>query len=129
MRLRVVIAVVAIMGITGCTSADYQERMDYLRQMAKQGAETHALLASQEALIDKARCERAYAGIGNKGKPDVTTTDGQDPEAWEQQVKEFFVDSCVSGKPKPVPSDATQPSAVSPASTPSLPPPSSASSR
>jgi hypothetical protein len=110
MRLRCVIVAVMMVSIAGCTSsADYQERMDYLRQIAKQGAETHALLSSQETAIDKPRCERAYAGLGNKGKPTVTVNDGQDPEAWEAQVKEFFVDSCVSGKPKPVPGDVAPP--------------------
>jgi hypothetical protein len=93
---------------TGC-SASYDERMAYLRKAAARGVDTYKLLYSQEApRIDKARCERAYVGNGVADEaPWVDASDGA--AAWRAQVKEFFVDSCVSGKPKPVPADLPHP--------------------
>ncbi|MFI7644355.1 hypothetical protein [Nonomuraea sp. NPDC049400] len=82
--------------------------MTYLRTAAQRGVDTYKLLHSQEAHIDKARCERAYNGSGVIDEaPYVEPSDGR--EAWHAQVKEFFVDSCLSGKPKPVPADLSYP--------------------
>ncbi|MDG9677753.1 hypothetical protein [Micromonospora sp. DH14] len=77
--------------------------MEYLRTVAQRGADTHALIKSQEATIDRERCDRAYGGLSANDAPNVDTYDNR--EEWFDQVKEFFVDSCVSGKPKPVPGD------------------------
>ncbi|MFC7593629.1 hypothetical protein ACFQYP_65390 [Nonomuraea antimicrobica] len=104
---------------TGCT-ASYDTRMTYLRTTAQRGVDTHKLLYSQEARIDKARCERAYDGSGVVDEaPHVETIDGR--EAWHAQVKEFFVDSCLSGKPKPVPADLPHPGDSPQASTTAAP--------
>ncbi|MCP2200910.1 hypothetical protein [Lentzea flava] len=101
--------------------------MSYLRKVAQQGAETHELLKSQDAKIDEERCKAAFAGLKNMGdRPDVTGVGGQTAE-WNEQIQQFFVDSCVSGKPKPVPGESVgqAPSGTS-SSTPS-PTPSTAS--
>ncbi|MDG4756393.1 hypothetical protein [Micromonospora sp. WMMD710] len=84
-------------------SASYDERMEYLRTVAQRGADTHALIKSQESTIDKERCERAYEGLNDNDAPNVESYDNR--EGFLNQIKEFFVDSCVSGKPKPVPGD------------------------
>ncbi|MEU4576146.1 hypothetical protein [Nonomuraea sp. NPDC023979] len=86
------------------------ERMSYLRKSAGRGVDTYKLLYSQEAKIDKARCERAFDGSGaSKDMPPDTDT-GHLTAQWRAQVKEFFVDSCLSGKPKPVPGELPNPS-------------------
>lgn len=103
--------------LAACTkSASYDERMEYLRTVAQRGADTHALIKSQEATIDKERCERAYEGLNDNDAPNVETYDNR--EGWLKQVKEFFVDSCVSGKPKPVPGDPVQSEPGSPTASP-----------
>ena len=132
MRLRSVaipLTIATLFATAGCTDyAEYDERMEYLRTVAQRGADTHALIASQEGVIDKARCERAFGGLDDREQPMVdndVATEGNEMEAWEGQIKEFFVDSCVSGKPKPVPGNP----AAAPSTTPPLPAPSGATSR
>jgi hypothetical protein len=122
MRLpRVIASFALIAALVGCSApaSTYQQRMDYLRKVAQRGADTHTLIASQEALVDKARCERAYDGFDVA--EDAPALDGTVPERnkWTGQVKEFFVDSCISGKPKPVPGDPTPPSGSAFAPSPS----------
>jgi hypothetical protein len=118
MRLRTVttlaaLTIAALLSGCGAESANYQQRMDYLRKVAQRGAETHALIASQEAATDKPRCERAFGGLNTDDAPDVYTASGGLYQPWLDQIKEFFVDSCVSGKPKPVPGDPILPPAPS----------------
>jgi hypothetical protein len=95
--------------LAGCGErASYEERMDYLRTLAKRGAETHALLKSQDAKIDRKRCEGAYQGLSDGGDMPSDRDNGGISAEWSKQMELFFVDSCVSGKPKPVPGDATR---------------------
>ena len=93
----------AVVPLAACTSAaSFEERMDYLRQVAKQGAETHDLLAAQEApRIDKERCDRAFNGVVRAEDFPSDMSGGGQSKEWAAQIREFFVDSCVSGKPKP----------------------------
>lgn len=89
--------------LAGCTSAaSYDERMEYLRKMAEQGAETHQLLVDQGAPeIDKARCIRAFDALINKNEFPGDQPDGGTSEQLSDQIREIFVDSCVSGRPGP----------------------------
>jgi hypothetical protein len=97
-------ACAAMLLLTGC-AVTYDERMNYLRKVANRGADTHKFIRAQEALVDKARCERAFTGNG-AGRDAPTDRDlSSGSEGWDAQVKEFFVDSCISGKPKAVPGD------------------------
>jgi hypothetical protein len=110
--LKVTIAVVTTMTLlAGCgKNATYQQRIDYLHQVALRGAETHNLVASQDVVTDRARCERAYAGLNTNDAPEVdgdAAPGGNSAHGWQSQIEEFFVDSCVSGKPKPAPGDTT----------------------
>jgi hypothetical protein len=103
------LALVAVLPLTGCTSstATTEERIAYLRQVARQGAETGNLLRDQEApRIDKARCTRAFEGVTRREDYPADTNSGVSEE-WEAQIREFFIDSCVSGKPKPVSGETT----------------------
>lgn len=121
MRIRTVGLVVAVAGavlLAGCATASYEERMAYLRKVAQQGADTHQLLVSQEApKIDQERCRDAWGGLRTNDAPSDMPGGGT-TQQWQAQIEQFFVDSCVSGKPKPVPDG------VSPASSPSTSPPS-----
>ncbi|MFF4417444.1 hypothetical protein ACFYY8_33385 [Streptosporangium sp. NPDC001559] len=92
---------------TACSVASYDEKMAYLRTVAKRGVEIHNLLASQGAAIDAKRCTTAYEGL-NDDLPRDEVTDGLSQE-WMTQVQTFFVDSCVSGLPKPVPGQMPAP--------------------
>lgn len=87
-----------LVAVSSCANAPYQERMDYLRTVAQRGADTHALLDAQGAAIDRKRCEKAFDGLQATDEPGIS-----DGGSYHEQVVQFFVDSCVSGRPKPVP--------------------------
>lgn len=112
--------------VAGCTGepATYDEKNAYLRTVALRGAEQHAFLTSQETKIDRARCDAVFKGLIND-IPNDSTSDSFATEPWYEQVQAYFVDSCVSGKPKPVPGDATSPAPRStvPATTSATTPP------
>jgi hypothetical protein len=98
-----VLALVAVLPLSACdsSSATTEDRIAYLRQVAEQGAETGNLLRAQEApRIDKDRCTRAFNGLTRPEDYPRDTPDGVSQE-WAAQIREFFVDSCVSGKAKP----------------------------
>ncbi|MFI7673082.1 hypothetical protein [Actinophytocola sp. NPDC049390] len=116
-RVILVLTLGAVVPLAGCTSAaGFEERMDFLRQMSRQGAQTHDLLAAQEAPdIDEERCDRAFDGIvRTEDFPSDLPSGGQSKE-WAAQIREFFVDSCVSGKPKPT--DNREPPTPTPTTT------------
>lgn len=121
------VAVAATVALTACSSDDgltYEKKRDYLRKVAVRGAETHALIAASEGNPDKGRCEKAHAALNNDAPRDIA---GVSNEQWQAQVRAFFVDSCMSGKPKElppvgVPSGSPSPSATPPPVTPANPP-------
>ncbi|MFE2754024.1 hypothetical protein ACFXGA_18700 [Actinosynnema sp. NPDC059335] len=120
-RLAAVTAAAAVLALAGCAGpvAPYEERMGYLRKVAAQGAETHGLLRDQDApKIDKDRCLGAWIRLQNPGEIPSDLHGGGSSLDWRNRVQEFFVDSCVSGKPKLAPGDqqlSTAPSSSAPA--------------
>lgn len=122
------LALLAILAAAGCSSASYSERMTYLRKVANRGVETHNLLAAQGARIDAKRCSAAYDGLEDDDVPDDIAGGGESVE-WSNQVRQFFVDSCVTGLPKPVPGQTTPPAkTTTPAPASSSPKPSTSKS-
>jgi hypothetical protein len=113
MRTRHVIptlAFVAVLPLSACSSpaATTEERITYLRQVAQQGADTGNLLRAQEApQIDKTRCGRAFDGLTRREDYPSDQTGGGVSKEWAAQIREFFVDSCVSGKAKATPGGTT----------------------
>ena len=111
------LALLALLTAAGCSSASYTERMAYLRKVANRGVETHNLLAAQGAKIDAKRCDAAYDALDEDLPNDEGTGESI---AWRAQVRQFFVDSCVTGLPKPVPGQPT-PNSPSPTTPPASP--------
>jgi hypothetical protein len=88
--------------------------------------ETHELLVSQRApAIDGKRCSDAYDGLADRfvDRPQVPGDDIDD--RWAEQIKVFFVDSCVSGAPAQVSGIATTPPSAPSITPSSVVPPSS----
>lgn len=96
----VVAGVVTALALSGC-SLSYSERRDYLRKVAIRGAETHSLIAASEGKPDAERCKTAHMALNDDAPADGGTS--VDQKEWEALVETFFVDSCVSGKPKELP--------------------------
>ncbi|MCK9895216.1 hypothetical protein [Frankia sp. AgB32] len=94
----------SLLTLTACSTASYDERMAYLRKTAARGVEAHRLMASQGARIDAKRCHEAFVAVGNSDIPNDVNT-GHVSDEWRAQVTAFYVDSCVSGLPRPVPGD------------------------
>jgi len=107
--------------VAGCSTATYDEKMAFLKKTAARGVDHYRLLYSQEAHIDKARCERVFEGARLWEEAPRDLSGGGLSPGWNAQIKEYFVDSCVSGKPKPVPGEASIPS-QSPSTAPSASP-------
>ena len=97
-RWLIPIAIVAVVGLSGC-AASYDERMDYLRQIALRGVDMHDLIVSQEGEVNAERCELAYDAVGDTDHP-YDRDLGAYSKEWEEQIKLHFVDSCVSGVPR-----------------------------
>lgn len=114
------VSIAAGLILTGCSDvATYQQRMDYLRKTTQRGVEAHLLLRSQGARIDAKRCEAVYRGLVSDIPADSST--GNRSVEWRTQVKQFFVDSCVTGLPKPLPTPATTPPSPGDSTTTSSP--------
>jgi hypothetical protein len=97
------VALVAVLPIAGCSPSvpSTEDRLNYLRQVAQQGAETGNLLRDQEAPdIDKSRCGRAFDGLTRPEDYPSDAPDGGVSKEWAAQIREVFIDSCVSGKAK-----------------------------
>lgn len=96
--------------------------MNYLRKVTNRGVETHNLLYSQGAAINAKRCGDAYDGLEDPNIPEDLGDGGTSPQ-WRAQVRQFFVDSCVTGLPKPVPGQATPTTPPPTTATPTSPAP------
>lgn len=118
-----VAALAAALGlVTACSSpASYQVRMAYLEKMAKEGVQTHRLLASQGAVTTAKRCTSDYQGLQDQNPPSDEGDDTGPSDAWISEIQSFFVQSCVTGLPKTVPGQpASSPSGkMSPTNNPS----------
>ena len=93
---------------TGCSGASFAERMTYLGKVANEGVQTHRLIVSEGGTTDLKRCTDAYNGLSDVA--DNAPSDlgaGERSDDWLNQIQAFFVQSCVTGLPKPVPSQAT----------------------
>ena len=95
--LAAIIGVIAACG----TGASYATKMAYLVKVANEGVQTHKLIVSQGGTTNAKRCTDAYNALKDQSPPDDT---GAGPSNdWLDQVQAFFVESCVTGLPKPVP--------------------------
>jgi hypothetical protein len=102
------ILIVASFGLlTACSQASFADRMAYLGKVANEGVQTHRLIVSEGGTTDVKRCTDAFNGLNNRDSaPSDDGMGGWTPD-WLAQIQAFFVQSCVTGLPKPVPSQAT----------------------
>lgn len=100
-----------VLTTAACTdSFSYDEHVEYLRTTVQRGVETHRLLVSQAAQPTVERCGAAFDGTVTDIPADVPETrPSRVSEQWLEQVRAFFIDSCVSGKPRPIPADGSPP--------------------
>lgn len=81
---------------TGC-AASYQERNDYLLQMAQRGVEVNKLFRGQGQEIDEDLCLSANSAL-NDDIPSNRSWGYEPTPEWEELVRETFVNACISGE-------------------------------
>lgn len=81
---------------TGC-AASYQERNDYLLEMAQRGVEVNKLFRGQGQEITEEVCESANLALNDDIPSNRSWGYGPTSE-WEELVQETFVNACVSGE-------------------------------
>lgn len=83
---------------TSACAADYDDRIQYLRQVGIRGIEVHNLLSAQNTAVTPDACMNANAAL-NTDIPRLA--DGVDPpgtEQWRKLVEQTFVKACVLGQ-------------------------------
>lgn len=86
----------ALLLSTGC-AASYQERNDYLLEMAQRGVEVNKLFRGQGQEITEELCESANLAL-NDDIPSNRSWGYESTVEWEELVQETFVNACVSGE-------------------------------
>lgn len=90
------LAATAAMLSSAC-SADYDDRMSYLREVALRGLETHNLLRNQGTGVNEQSCKIAQEGLID----DIPSDNSGDPEPskeWTQLVQQTFMRACTTGR-------------------------------
>jgi hypothetical protein len=129
-------AATALLLVGGCSAATYDQKLDYLHTSAERGAQMHFTLQYEKENPTLQRCTTEYnalTGTDNQvvnadGSPmtngayapndapnDVAQFlegEGVSPN-YASQISDFYVTSCVTGVPKPVPGQSTAPSTPS----------------
>lgn len=99
----------AVVALSGCSGASYDERRAYLDKTAQRGVTSHQRMESQGAKIDKERCKDAYYALSADDVPDGGFSNGG---TWLDEVEQTFVEACVSGAAAtPAPSGSATPTA------------------
>jgi hypothetical protein len=96
---------VVICAITGCSApATFAQRMAFLKTVDNEGVQTHQLIVSQGGTSTSQRCTEAYGGLQDTNDAPSDQGDDTPPsQAWLNQIQDFFVESCITGLPEPVP--------------------------
>lgn len=109
-------------GCSGTQPLTYDAHVTYLQTTVQRGVEAHRLLVSQGATPTVERCGAAFDGTVTdipQDHPEAYQPENRLTKQWQEQVRAFFIDSCTSGKPTPVPSATSSPTpAASPSTSP-----------
>lgn len=93
---RVVFSIALIFAVSGC-AASYDERNNYLLEMAQRGVEVNKLFRGQDQEITEDLCNSANLAL-NDDIPSNRSWGYGPTEEWEELVRETFVNACVSGE-------------------------------
>ncbi|MFE5565916.1 hypothetical protein ACFQ68_13100 [Amycolatopsis japonica] len=95
--MAVVAAGAAVLLVSACSSLTWDQKVEELRKIGERGADAHYLLLTQNKQPTNDECTSNYQLLG-----DGTPTDslGSVTKEWRDLHQSYFVDSCVSGKPR-----------------------------
>ncbi|MBE1580446.1 hypothetical protein ACFORH_43220 [Amycolatopsis roodepoortensis] len=106
----------AVLLVSGCSSMTWDQKVEELRKIGERGADAHYILLTQNKQPTNDECTANYQLLGDGTPSDEGA--GSTPE-WRDLHQSYFVDSCVSGKPRvPNTRPADTPASTAPPSTP-----------
>lgn len=111
----------ALLLISACSSLTWDQKVEELRKIGERGADAHYILLTQNKQPTNDECTANYRLLGDGTPADST---GHVTNEWRDLHQSYFVDSCVSGKPRVPntrPSDtptSSAPASVSPSAKP-----------
>jgi hypothetical protein len=88
------------------TPASYAVRISYLQKMARQGVQANHLLKGESVAITRKQCTSSYVALQDPNPPDDQGDEQPPSAAWLGEIRLFYVQSCITGLPKPVPGQA-----------------------
>jgi hypothetical protein len=89
-----------VMLTASCADPTYDERIEYLNTISAKGAEMHGLITEAGGEPGEKRCEELFGALEDKPPQFYTgggNHDQEETEAFSEQAKLVFVDSCLSG--------------------------------
>jgi len=91
--------------LAACSGASYAVRIAYLRKMSREGVQGNHLLRGEEVAITRKQCTSSYFAL-HENPPDDQGSGEPPTAAWLGEIRLFYVQSCITGLPKPVPGQA-----------------------
>jgi hypothetical protein len=108
-RARTVMGVLSLAAaallLAACSGASYAVRIAYLGKMSREGVQANHLLKGEEVAITRKQCVSSYFAL-HESPPDDQGDWNPPSAAWLGEIRLFYVQSCVTGLPKPVPGQA-----------------------
>jgi hypothetical protein len=87
----------AVLLVSGCSSLTWDQKVEELRKIGERGADAHYILLTQNKQPTNDECTTNYRLLGD-GTP--VDSNGSVTQEWRALHQSYFVDSCVSGKPR-----------------------------
>ncbi|WP_431881795.1 hypothetical protein [Micromonospora chalcea] len=84
---------VAALALVGCGNGN-DERLRFLNEVSRIGADTHASVAAPDGTVDQKDCEKAFEGR----IVDIPSAGIPKRDEWHAEVRRTFVAACLSGR-------------------------------
>ncbi|GAA1108757.1 hypothetical protein [Nocardiopsis composta] len=91
-----VAALFLLVPLSGC-AASYDDRNEYLVEMAQRGVQVNKLLRGQNETISEETCASANRAL-NDDIPSDRPLGYEPSEDWKQLVEQTFINACVAGE-------------------------------
>ncbi|WP_377514260.1 hypothetical protein [Prauserella oleivorans] len=87
--------------LAGCANMTWDQKLEALRAAADRGADAHYVLLTKEQKPTKDTCSQNYeVFMGSGNTPPDEFGHGASSQEWRDLHLSYFVDSCVTGKPR-----------------------------
>lgn len=94
------VAIAATAILSGCSQMTWDEKLEALRIAGERGADTHYVLLTENKEPTRDNCAKNYSLAMGAGENPPAETDSGSSDEWRKLHLDYFIDSCVSGKPR-----------------------------